>query len=328
MREETRRSKALGWVMQGLTWMALLHLGGPPHAFAQTEDEAPPSAAEEEGRRRFLQGIELARAGNCEAAIAELTASFDLVPRPNTLYNIAQCRETLAQYDLAIQAYQRYLELAPADDPERAAVEATIRTMGNLLGILRIESNVEAEVWLGDRRVGTAPGSIRVPGGTHVVELRAESHLPARQSVEIAGRQSATLEFRLERSEERVEHTIERVETRVEEKGLDPAFFWAGVALTGVTAAAGGIFGVRALTLKSDAEDLDPRLPRAQEADDIQGSALLADILFASAGALAIGTVVIYFLTDWDDEEQDVASITIAGSLFPGGATLNLGGAL
>lgn len=296
---------------------------GVQGAAAQTVSDA----AREEARQRFEQGIALAQAGNCEAAIAELTASFEIVRRPNTLYNIAQCRETLAQYDLAIQAYQQYLDIAPPDDPERSAVEATIRTMGNLLGTLVITSNVPAEVWLGERRIGQAPGEIRVPGGSHVVELRADSHLPARQSVEIAGRQTVTLAFDLERSEERVEHTVTRVETRVEERGLDPTFFWVGVGLTAATALAGTGFGVRTLLLRSDAEDIDPRLPRDDEADSIQTSALLADILFASAGALAIGTVVLYFLTDWDEEEApEVGRITIAGTPLPGGGALTLGG--
>ena len=72
--------------------------------------DAPPSVPpapdpSDEARERFMQGLELARAGNCEGAITEFEASYTLVPRPNTLYNIAQCQEQLNRYDLAIRYY-------------------------------------------------------------------------------------------------------------------------------------------------------------------------------------------------------------------------------
>jgi len=50
---------------------------------------SPDPALEEEARTRFRQGLVLARGGDCAAALAELEASYRLLPRPNTLFNMA-----------------------------------------------------------------------------------------------------------------------------------------------------------------------------------------------------------------------------------------------
>src|SRR5690349_10052634 len=123
----------------------------PPEA---SEAEEAPDPRVEEARERFRQGLALAEAGNCSGAIAEFNASLAIVPRANTLFNIARCQETLNRYDLAIRAYEQYLALAPPDDPDRASVDATMRQLRNLLGTIHVASNVSAEVWLEDRVVG------------------------------------------------------------------------------------------------------------------------------------------------------------------------------
>ncbi len=104
----------------------------------------------------------------CSIVAAVLAAvSYALVPRPNTLYNIAQCQERLNRYDLAILYYEQYLNLAPADAEDRPTVEASMRALRNLLGIIVVASNVAAEVWVGGRVVGVAPGEVPIPGGRH-----------------------------------------------------------------------------------------------------------------------------------------------------------------
>lgn len=41
---------------------------------------------------------------------------------------------------------------------------ATLESLRGLLGTIHVEVNTEAEVWLGDRIVGTAPGDVLVRG--------------------------------------------------------------------------------------------------------------------------------------------------------------------
>ncbi len=285
------------------------------------EVEAPVDPKFAEAKERFLQGVKLAKAGNCEGAIAELKASYDLVARTNTLFNIAQCHEELFQYNLAIAAYDRFLEVAEDDEQDRARVEATIRSLRNLLGTLVIKSNVKAEVWLGDRKIGGAPGKILIPGGRHEVELRAEGYLATRKEVVIAGREEVELNYNLIIAQKKI--TI----TKIENRGLDPSYFWGGVTATGLVSLGGVYFGVRAKLEDSAARDIYPRLPRDEEQDDIKTLANVADILFLTAGAFAVGTTVTYFLTDWDISEES-QSLSLVPTLGPNSIGLSFGGRL
>ncbi|MCA9602525.1 MAG: PEGA domain-containing protein, partial [Myxococcales bacterium] len=255
---------------------------------------------------------------------------------PNTLFNIAQCHEQLFRYDLAVEVYERFLREAPPDDPDRMSVENAMRTLRNLLGTIEIESNAEAEVWLGDRLIGRAPGKVLVPGGRHALELRSEGWIPARKQVDVAGQQTVHVAITLEKAEQTIQQTIEqnyavtKVE-RIEDKGISPVFFIAGAAAAVGCAVAGTIFGLDAQSTSDDAKKVDARLPRDSYADDIQKSALAADIFFISAGVLAAGTVVLFFLTDWGGDEEPPAStstVSIAPVFGPNSAGLSIGGAL
>ncbi len=309
---------------------------GPAHpVFAQEMPAAEPPAAEEEpavpsaesaifkeAKERFVQGVALAKAGNCEGAIAELKASYQLVERTNTLFNIAQCHEELFQYNLAIAAYERFLRMAKEDEPDRGRVEATIKSLRNLLGTLVIESNREAEVWLGDRKIGTAPGDILIPGGRHEVELRAEGYLPSRQEVVIAGRERVSLSYTLIVAQKKI--TI----TKIKNRGLNPVYFWGGTAATGAVLLGGTYFGVRAKIEDSAARDIDPRLPRDVQIDDIQSFSNIADILFFTAGAFAVGTTVTYFLTDWHSGTGRKERLSIVPTVGSNHVGVSLGGTL
>ncbi len=263
----------------------------PPSKPAPGPKDSPTVA---EAKRRFKQGVALAKAGNCAAAIAELRASFDLVPRTATLYNMGQCNEQLGRYAEAVAVYQRFLSLARPDDPDRRVVEAQLRSMRRLLGTIVVTSNVPAEVWLGNRKIGTAPGELMVSSGRHSVELRADGYVPVRREVELAGGQRVELAFTL--SQAKVQVSVTQVQGR---RGLPRYLFWTGVTATSGAALAGLAFGAYARRLHQDTLALDPRLPRDDTVDSINRSKTIADALFITAGVLAVGTTTAYFLTDW-----------------------------
>lgn len=291
----------------------------PEEADSAPSEEAPPDPRFEEARERFLQGLALADAGNCSGAIAEFDASMAILPRPNTLFNIARCQETLNRYDLAVRAYEEFLRTAPPDDPERPTVEATMRQLQNLLGTIRLQSNVPAQVWLGDRVVGEAPGAVLVPGGLHVLELRAEGRIPERREVQVTARGDVSIEVTLAAAEHH-EHLTTNVSYEAPPLpiGLTVAMMGATVATLGV-----GIgFGVNAIQLSDQAHALDPRLPRDTSA--IEESALFADIFYIAGGVLGAATIAMAFLTDWNDGARPEASsesvrvTPILGPLYAG----------
>lgn len=265
---------------------------------AEEQDEVSADQMEL-ARERFMRGLELADAGNCEGALAEFNASLASVRRPSTLYNVARCQEQLNRYDLAILAYREYLSAAPEDDADRARAEATMEQLGRLLGTIHVSSNVPAEVWLGDRVVGESPGDVLVPGGRHVIELRAEGRIPERREVEVSAGADVSVEVELGAAEVH-EHITETTNVRVEAPplhlGLTIAVMGVAVGVLGV----GAYFGATALQLSDEARALDPRLPR--ELDAIDESALFADIFFITGGLVAAAAIVMALLTDWDDE--------------------------
>ncbi|MCB9708467.1 MAG: PEGA domain-containing protein [Myxococcales bacterium] len=271
---------------------------------AQAEKPAPlppdpyagiPASRLLEAKRRFLEAVQLEQDGNHEAAIVEFEASYELVPRPNTLYNLGLVHEKLFRYDQAISYYALYLKRAPKDDPDRDAVMLAKERLQNLLGQVHIKVSPQADVWLDGRRLGQAPGTFFIPAGRHVLELRKDGYLPARRQLTVASRREHDLSVTLKSAKD--------------EPPLHPAFFWTGVGLTVATAAVGTYFGIRTLSLNSDLEESDPLLPSTQTLqEDKDQAALLTDIFFISSAGLALTTVVLAIFTDWDGDEDDDAS--------------------
>jgi tetratricopeptide (TPR) repeat protein len=290
------------------------------------EDDPPDALQLEEARERFLTGVALARAGNCEGALAELRASLEIVERPNTLYNAARCYEELFRYDLAVQSYERYLAIAPPDEADRAAVEATMRSLRNLLGTIVVRSNVSAQVWVGDRVVGEAPGEVLVPGGRHALELRAEGFLPVRREVEVAGRQRVEVTLELERAEVNVTNVDNRTVQVTEEGGAPPAVFYTGVGLTVAAGIVAAAFGGKALAERGRTEDLSPydREGIARGNERARDAALLGDVFLGVTGALAITTVVLFFLTDFDGDDAEARTERTEARLRVGPTRLEL----
>lgn len=307
----------------------------PAEAVDPPAEAVPVDPDMEEAISRFRQGLTLARAGNCVGAIAELQVSLRLMERPNTLFNIARCQEELFRYDLAVAAYERYMAIAPSDAPDRGAVQGTMRQLRNLLGTITIRSNVPAQVWIGDRQVGESPGDVLVPGGRHAVEVRADGYLPTRREVEVASRATAVLEVELE-SAEVINNTnitnenITNVETtNVTEEGGAPVGVFIGAAvLTAASLATAAALSFRVLSLNSDGEALPAFDLEARDAQNerIANKAKVADVFWGVAGALAITTTVLIFLTDWGGDEHDDEGTTVTPVAGQGTLGLQVGG--
>ncbi len=259
----------------------------------------PDDARYQNAKQYFERGVVLFEAGNYDAALVEFQKAYDLLEghpkRFFVLDNIGQCQEKLFRYDLALKYYRRYLAEGGRDAEDHAAVEATMRALEGLLATLQIRSNVRAEVWVDDRRMGEAPGDVLLPGGRHVVELRAAGHEPQKRELSISARETQKIDVVLDPIEEY--------------RGLSPVYFWSGVAATGVAAGVGTYFGLKA---KSQHDDLAEResscgaiciLP--EERDDVKRTATTADLFYLGAAVLGVGTTVVFFMTDFDGKGQE-----------------------
>ena len=267
------------------------------------EAEVPPEPVRE-ARERVNRGEELFEQGNYDAALVEFQQAYDVIgdhPRRYLiLYNIGQCHERSFRYDQALRFYHEYLEEGGEDAEGREAVLESIESLERLLATVRVEVNLpRAEVWVDERAVGTAPGTIRIPGGVHTVQVRAEGHLPVQHEVSIPAGGERTLEFTLERLPERF-------------RGLHPTYFWTSLGLTVVSLGIGIGVGVSAFQAHNE---VDRRLGdeterwdvTQQDIDQIGDRALAADLLFGAAALFAVGTVIFGVLTNWDDDEASGA---------------------
>jgi tetratricopeptide (TPR) repeat protein len=276
-----------------------------------------------EAREHLNLGSSMLEQQNYDGALAEFERAYDIVGahpfRYLILFNIARAHELRFRYDLALQYYQRYLDEGPPDAEHRAEVQATMRTLEGMLATVHIDSNVGAEVWIDDRHVGDAPGDVRTTSGRHVVVLRARGYQDSMQELQIAARETRNMTFEL----------VEGGNYR----GLSSVYFISMSSLAVVTALVGGGFGIAALMRYNDANGIamdedDPRhfdggmLQAAQ--DEINTYALVADVLYGTAGALAITAIVLAFMTDFGggeasaEAEASASVVPVVGPSFAG----------
>jgi hypothetical protein len=310
--------------------------GAAGGAEAAEEEESPEMR---EAMERFEGAQALFDRGDYNAALAEFQRIYDLLEghsnRYFVLFNLARSYEELHRYDRAIELYQRYLEEGGSEADGRADVEASLRALERLLGTVAVtltgipedvEEPVVADVWIGDYQVGTAPGEVRVPGGQHVLEIRARGYETVRQQIEVASRQRIEVSIALSRLSDY--------------RGITPVVFITTTAVAVLAAGAGFGLGGHAMSLSADAEScLGPtrpgcRLDTMARQQEIQTVTLAADVLFATAGVFAITSVVLAFLTDWGGvstgEADGEASATPSAMLLPvigpseAGATLSV----
>ncbi len=95
--------------------LASLLVALPLAAIADPKDDA---------RKRFVEGVELARQGDYRGAIARFREADGIFRHPATTYNIAYAYQELGEYEEAIRWYRDLIAQAPARSAEIEAVIA------------------------------------------------------------------------------------------------------------------------------------------------------------------------------------------------------------
>jgi tetratricopeptide (TPR) repeat protein len=182
-----------------------------PNAAAAPAPETVPGG-EEAGEARdpavvaaqvhFDYGIRLARSENWRSALSEFDASIAATPNRSALYNRALCLRNLYQYPEAIEAFQRYLEFVGdgLDEPHRAEIDATIRTMREMLTPVTVTvSQPGATVLVDDREVGRSPLAepVLLLAGPHQVRVSLPGYVTAVESPRVVTGRAVTLAFEL-----------------------------------------------------------------------------------------------------------------------------------
>jgi tetratricopeptide (TPR) repeat protein len=257
-----------------------------PKAATSSEPDEPLARA----RVRSSAGDHLFLAGHYAAALAEYSRAYDILeghPKQYwVLHNLAACNERMFRYDVAVGLYEEYLRRAPPNEQDRAEVTAIVGTLRSLLATLVIESSVAGEVWLDDRRLGTAPGTWNVPAGSHILEVHAERYESERREVTLNAGQRHVDRFQLRRLSMNA--------------GPQPGYFWVAAGLTGVAVIVGTTAGFEALSARERGRDRAALyLDTQPDAQRTRRWALASDAGFGAALLFGATATVLYFVTDW-----------------------------
>ncbi len=175
------------------------HISGSTHAGSAAVDEGAKARA----AQHFERAVALYRDGAFEGALVEFRRAYEAVPTPGLFFNMGQTAVRLNDYAQAKVLFERYLQ-SSADElsPERRQLVASeLKQLGGRIGYAQISVSVNgAEVWVDQHSVGRTPLSapLTLNVGRHHVEVRADGYQAAIQTVELAGGEERTVDFRLQ----------------------------------------------------------------------------------------------------------------------------------
>ncbi len=273
-------------------------LAAPMPALAQ------PGAGPPQAGQHFARGVELYKEDDYAGALVEFQRAYDVDPKYQVLYNIAESHYQLQDYASALSTFQRYLEeggnrIAPR---RRKDVETSLETLTRRVATLTITSSEPgATVTIDDVGVGKTPvEGLMVSAGRRRVTATLPDRPPATKIVDLVGgdRQALNLDI------PRVPGPIvirEPAQTPAQQPPsiVPPVVMWS---VTGALVVGAVITGIVALGASSDLEAELARFPGDADAlasakSSAFGLGLATDILLGtSVAAAAVST---YFTVDF-----------------------------
>jgi tetratricopeptide (TPR) repeat protein len=119
----------------------------------------------------FLAAREADAKGDLETARAQYQRAIDIAPHPDTYFNLADVEVRRKVIASAIEAYEKYLELA-VEAKDRKVVEKRLAELRAMKGTLEIEMNEpDGVVFLNGVPSGKVPGKVDVLAGTYSVDI-------------------------------------------------------------------------------------------------------------------------------------------------------------
>jgi len=281
-------------------------------AAAAKGDKAGPAAGPDKktkdaARKAYGEGEKAYAAGDFSAAYTGYSKANELIPSVQASYWASKSLDQAGKTDDAIKGYEGLLadpNVSKLGEDKLADANTRLAALkASLVGEITVSTAAPGAVLLvdGAPQPGPLPTVLKLSPGPHKLTLTAEGYDAKEVDLQV---QAGT---KVQQSIEMQPHVVPPPPPPpvaevapppppppAEKHSKVPAYVTLGIAAGG--AVVGTIFGVKALSSKSDFDDN----PTTQHADDTERNALIADMAFGVA--LTLGVTGIVLLTSNDDE--------------------------
>ncbi|MGC4091229.1 MAG: PEGA domain-containing protein [Polyangiaceae bacterium] len=289
-----------------------------PAAAAAAPAVKPPDAKTREAARKAYSAGEKSFGENNFAAAHENFVKADaLIPSPHAKYWVAKSLDKQDKTEEAIAAYEKAIGDAEAaklgDDKLLDARTRVDELKAKLVAVISVVTTPPGATVLvdGNPEAGVTPLTLKLSPGAHKVTLSSTGFETKELDVVAKGGDKAEQKVELVAKAAPPPVAAAPVaETApppppppppVEKRSVIPAVVTLGIA--GAGAVVGTLFGLKALSAKSDFNDK----PSTKAADDTERNALIADMAFGVA--ITLGVTGIVLLTS-DDAPAESAKTT------------------
>lgn len=281
-------------------------------------------------RQLYAEAQALFDSGQYAAAESSFRAAYAEVPNPVVLKAVASAQERQGNVSGALETLRQYLEEAPADAPDRAEVEARVQELSSQPATAVISSTPPgAAIHVDGTDTGqTTPADVPLAAGEHTVELQMEGYEPATQTFEAQAATRVRLEMNLTQSAggegedvfgeaggDGQGATAGGAEVDGGGSGDPSVGVWVTAGLGAAGLISGTVFGFMALSEQSNFDET----PSNETADRGETFALVADISFGFAAAMAITSIVLYIVESSSGSADQEAAGLLDGQLRLGG---------
>ena len=276
-----------------------------------TAEGATPASTEENqaaSKQALEQGREAYKAGDYVMAAAHFTSSMKLASNVEAQFWLAMALDLQGKATEAVDAFEtlfadpRHTDL-PAEQLEPAKQRFEVLQQIPATVVIHVSPPNPQLQLNGEVQEGSSPFSLEVPAGTHKLQVSTEGFETV--ETELTVKPAQTIEQALELKEQPEQAPATQAEPAAapppaEPPSKLPAYVTLGVA--GAGAVVGTIFGIQALSAKSDFD----KEKTVDAADDVERNALIADMAFGLAITLGITGVVL--LTSDEAPDGEAAS--------------------
>jgi len=270
----------------------------------------PASLADEtkQARAAYKKGSALYVEGKFVAAIEVFEEAYRLSPNFRVQCSIALCYQSLGNAVEAAERYRRCLREGGAKSKFAGELKASLSKMQKLVVHVEVSSPGEGgAVYLDGERKGRAPQKLAVNPGSHVVEVRRRHARAAKATIKVTGGETKVLSLvPIPEAELRV--AVPVPDTQPASQPVAPSrrrvpqyWFWTGAGLSVALAVVAVVLGVQTWNLREDYMSN----PSPDSYNTFLDRRLLTNIFAFTAGAVAAGSTVLFFFTDFGGKSKE-----------------------